>query len=134
MDANSILCVFIGLLVIVVRVPLIFAPEATIRYFDRVIATDAGIRTSALVVGGLAAAVLTMTVGGRTESFWRRVVGWLLALGALVLLIAPGSYRRLARGVIGFIQDSTDTVILRWIGFFGVAIGSGLVYAGIWVL
>ena len=131
MDANAILCVVIGLIVIVARGPLIFAPEQTMLAYERMLATDARVRTVGLVVGALAIALLTAIDGSPTASFWLRALGWLLALAMIWLLVSPSTYRRLAQGVIGFAQDSTDTAIIRGIGLFAVVFGAWLVYVGI---
>ncbi len=37
MDALAVTCIVVGILIIVMRAPLIFAPRATLRAYDRVI-------------------------------------------------------------------------------------------------
>ena len=133
-DTNSILCVLIGLLVIVTRGPMIFAPERTILFYDRLVATDARVRTVALLLGSLAIALLATTVGEEAVSFWLRLLGWLLALVTTWLFVSPRTYRRLVQGVISFVRDSTDAAIVRWIGLAAVVLGTWLVYVGIWVV
>ena len=52
MDSLSIICIAVGILVIVCRGPLIFAPSATLRFYDRwLLSTNARFRVFGVVLG-----------------------------------------------------------------------------------
>ncbi len=134
MDPPSILCVFLGLLLIAGRGPVIFAPRATLRFFDRLISTDAGIRGIGAVLAPLAVALIVIPLGEGAVAGILHALGWLWAAGTLLLLAAPDSYRRIARGVLGYFESSIGEAIARVLGLVAVAIGIGLIYYGLYVV
>ena len=79
MEPLSILCVLVGVLIIAVRAPLIFAPRATLRFFERLISTNAGIRGIDLAAAPLALAFVVLARGDG------RVAGILHAVGIYVV-------------------------------------------------
>jgi hypothetical protein len=58
MNELSLVYVAVGVLVIVVRGPLIFAPAATIDFYRRLLATDARVRVMGVVVGAVGLALI----------------------------------------------------------------------------
>ena len=133
-DPPSILCVFLGLLFIAGRGPIIFAPRATLRFFDRLISTDAGIRGIGAVLAPLAVALIVIPLGEGAVAGILHALGWLWAAGTLLLLAAPDSYRRIARGVLGYFESSVGEATARVLGLVAVAIGIGLIYYGLYVV
>ena len=83
MGTNSILCVVVGLLIIVVRGPLLFAPERTVLVYQRLTATDARVRGLGLVLGALAVAILSTAVGEETVASLLRLLGVVLIVATL---------------------------------------------------
>ncbi len=134
MEPLSMLCVLIGILIIAVRAPMVFAPSATLRFFDRLISTDTGIRGIGLVIAPLALALVVLARGEGSAARILYALGWIYAAATLWLLAAPGSYRRLARGVLGYFESSVDMAIVRILGLAAVAIGVALIYVGIYVV
>ncbi len=134
MEPLAILCVLLGVVIIAVRAPLIFAPRATVRLFDRLIATNAGVRALGLLIGPLALALVVLARGGGLLEGVLQALGWLLLAATLWLLAAPASYRRVAHRVLAHFEESVDMAIVRILGFFASAIGAGLIYLGIIVL
>jgi len=133
-DYLSILCILIGALIIATRGPLIFAPRAMLHVIRGLIATDARLRGIGLVLAVLAAAPLLLPLGEGAVAGGLYALGWLLAFASLWLLIAPGSYRLVAQGVLDYVDSSVDGAIVRILGFVAVAIGFALVYVGIYVV
>ena len=113
---------------------MIFAPSAALRFFDRLISTDTGIRGIGLVIAPLALALVVLARGEGSAAGILYPLGWLFAAATLWLLVAPGSYRRLARGVLGYFESSVDMAIVRIVGLIAVAIGVALIYVGIYVV
>lgn len=132
MNLLSILCVLLGILIIATRGPMIFAPAATLRFFDKLISTNAGIRGIAAVLAPFAVALLALPVDDGRMTEVLRFFGWLWAAAALWLFAVPDSYRRLAGGVLDFMA-SVDESIIRMIGAVAVAIGIALIYFGVFV-
>ena len=131
MDPLSVLCVLIGTLII--AGPMIFAPTATLRFFNRLLATDARIRGSGVVLAPLAVATIALPPGEGEVAGILRVLGWLWAAASLWLLVAPSSYRGFAGGVLGYFESSVDEAVIRMLGVVAVAIGVALIYFGIYV-
>jgi uncharacterized protein YjeT (DUF2065 family) len=133
-DALSVLCILLGVLIIVTRGPMIVAPRATLRFYERLLSTDARVRGIGLVIGPLAVALVAFTSGEEGAAGILRALGWLSAAATLWLLAVPSSYRRLAQGVLDFFESSVDPAIVRIIGLLAVAIGVALIYVGIYVV
>ena len=64
MDAVAIICIVVGILIIVMRAPLIFEPSATLRFYDRVfLSTNARLRAFGVVLATVAIALLLLPFG-----------------------------------------------------------------------
>ena len=135
MDGPSILCVVVGILIIVSRGPLLFAPNATIRFYEHLIfSTNTRVRTFGVLVGILAVSLLLLPFeeGGLAE--FLHGFGWLVMAAALGILLLPHHFRRLLLGVFRFLERSVEDAVLRFGGLLAVLIGLSLVYLGIYVL
>jgi uncharacterized protein YjeT (DUF2065 family) len=130
-DSLQVLYILIGMLIIAVRAPMIFAPSATLAFFDRLVSTNTGVRAIGLVIAPLAAALVVFAQGEARAAEITRAMGWLFAAVTLWLLAAPASYRRLARGVLSVLDDPA---IVRVIGLVAVATGVGMIYVGLYVV
>lgn len=132
MDPLSGLCVLIGTLIIAGRGPMIFAPRATLRFFNGLLSTNARIRGIGVVLAPLAVATIALPLGEGEVAGILRVLGWLWAAASLWLLVAPSSYRKFAGGVLGYFESSVDEEVIRLLGVVAVAIGVALIYFGIY--
>ena len=84
MDSLSIICIVVGILVIVGRGPLIFAPRATLRFYDRVfLSTNARVRAVGVGFATLAMALLFSDFGEGVLAGLRHTFGWLMTTVAL---------------------------------------------------
>jgi hypothetical protein len=129
-DPSSTLSVLIGALIIATRGPLIFVPAATLRFYDKLIATHGRIRALAVVIAPLALALIALPLGEGRMAEMLRIVGWLFAAAVLWLVAAPGSYRTVARGFLE-VFESADEAIVRILGVLAVMIGLAFINAGI---
>jgi len=84
----SILCVLVGSLFIVARGPLVVAPRATLRVFRRLLATKARVRTFAIALVPLAAALILPSLGDGTAAEVLHALGWIYLAAILWLLLA----------------------------------------------
>ena len=135
MDGLAGVSIVFGVILIVVRSPLIFAPERTIDFYRRLIATDTRVR----IVGVLLAVIGLSMIGlawGSTETVPRVLFGfgWFLAVGAAVLLGFSSRWRRMAESFLDLARDGMDPLVLRAIGVLAVAIGALFVYLGLEVV
>ena len=135
MDSLSIICIAVGILVIVRRGPLIFAPSATLRFYDRwILSTNARFRAFGVVIATLAMALLFSDFGKGVLAGLLHTFGWFMATVALLFLLLPNVLRRFIQTIFGYIEKSVDDGIVRIVGFVGVVFGLALIYVGVYVV
>ena len=135
MDSLSIICIAVGILVIVSRGPLIFAPSATLRFYDRwLFSTNARCRAVGVVFATLAMALLFSDFGEGVLTGLLHTCGWFMATVALLFLVLPNVLRRFFQTIFGYIEESVDDGIVRIVGLLAVVFGLALIYAGIYVV
>ena len=131
MSAVGILTIALGVLVVCGRVPLLLAPEATLRWFKETIASDNRLRTLGAFLVTLGAAMVW--VGASEDSglaTFLTVIGWgILGVSALALVLFPGVYRAMADPFLP--SDTSGSLFLwRFAGLAGMAVGVLIVYFG----
>ena len=127
----GILCIAIGVLIIVGRGPLIFAPARTLEVYRRMMGTEAAVRVVGLCIGGLGAgATVLARGGGETGVSVVFAIGLVLAVAGLMLLVFPSQFRGVAGHVLDFMRDSVDPGVVRALGGVAVGIGAYVVYFG----
>ena len=135
MKGLSVFCIVFGILIVVSRGPLIFAPNATLRAWDRLIfATNARLRAFGVFVGILAVSLILLPFGEGGLAKFLHGLGWVVAAETLWILLLPNLFRGFARSVFHFLESSVDDVILRFGGLLAVLAGLALVYVGIYVV
>ena len=135
MDSLSIICIAVGILVIVRRGPLIFAPSATLRFYDRwLLSTNARFRVFGVVFATLAMALLFSDFGEGGLAGLFHTFGWFMATVALLFLVLPNVLRRFIQTMFGYIEESVDNGIVRIVGLLSVVFGLALIYLGAYVV
>ncbi len=135
MDSLSIICIAVGSFAIVSRGPLIFAPSATLRFYDRwMFSTNARFRVFGVVFATLAMALLFSDFGEGVLAGLLHTFGWFMATVALLCLVLPNVFRRFFQTIFGYIKKSVDERIMRTVGFLGVVFGLALIYVGVYVV
>ena len=135
MDSFSIICIAVGILVIVGRGPLIFAPSATLRFYDRwLLSTNARFRVFGVVFATLAMALLFSDFGEGGLAGLLHTFGWFMATVALLFLVLPNVLRRFIQTIFGYIEESVDNGIVRIVGLLSVVFGLALIYLGAYVV
>ena len=134
MDSLSIICIVVGALAILKRGPLIFAPNATLRFYDRLVLSNARIRAAGVVIATLAMALLFSDFGEGVLAGLLHTFGWLMTTVALLFLVLPNVLRRILQTIFGYIRKSVDDWILRIVGFLAVVFGLALIYVGVYVV
>jgi uncharacterized protein YjeT (DUF2065 family) len=121
-----------GIIAIAFRAPLIFAPDASMKYFSKTLtSTKTRTRLFGLFILGLGVAMTAAAWGssliiGKVILIWGEVV---IFFSILFMLIFPNIYRQL----VEYFLD-VDSSVLRFIGFIGVAVGAVFLYLGFIVL
>ena len=135
MDSLSIMCIVLGTLTIVSRGPLIFAPSATLRSYDRlIISTNARFRAFGVVIATLAMALLFLSLGEGALAGFLHAVGWVVAAMALLMLVVPNVWRRFLSAMFDYLENSVDHAIVRILGLLAVVVGAVLIYVGVYVV
>jgi len=135
MDSLSIFCIVLGILTIVGRGPLIFAPSATLRAYDRLfISTNTRLRAFAVVIAALAMTLLLLPFGDGSLAVFLHAVGWVMAVVALGILVFPDVVRRFVRNIFSFVENAVGDAVVRVLGLLAVVLGFALVYIGIYVV
>ena len=135
MDSLSIMCIVLGTLTIVSRGPLIFAPSATLRFYDRwLLSTNARFRVFGVVFATLAMALLFSDFGEGVLAGLLHTFGWFMAAVALLFLVLPNVFRRFFQTIFGYIEKSVDERIMRIVGLLAVVFGLALIYVGVYVV
>ena len=131
MTATAITMVCLGLLIIVGRGPLIFAPDKTRDTYLRWLASDTILRVYGIVIGVLAMVVIYTTqkdVGAAAQIM--HGFAWFIAVMCAVVLIPfPGPVARMGTAIWGRFSPP----VLRAMGALSVAVGGWLVWYGLTV-
>ena len=128
-SALSLVCIALGVFTIATRAPLLFAPKATLRVVDMLLATNTRIRVVGVFLGGVALAILGALRGASagTALSLLSLLGWIMAFACAFLLVAPRGYRAL---VVIFLDEMRDGELARVLGGFGVIAGLAIVWMG----
>jgi len=120
-------CLLLALFIIVLRGPLIFAPEATlVFYMSKILPSPTRMRVLgvAMLIVALALVATTLQRTDETLPVIIFLLGVLLAAGSLVLLGAPAFAGRLVAATLSWFGP----IMLRIVGIVSVAIALLLVY------
>lgn len=132
MNHLSMICILIGIIAVLFRAPMVFAPKAVMRLTKEKLALN---KTRMRLLGlfliclGLAMILAAWESGlliGQIIVIW----GFLIMLVPLILMVIfPGVYGRI---LIYF--SRVNSFVIRAIGILGVAIGTLFLYFGFFVL
>ena len=135
MDSLSIICIVVGALAILKRGPLIFAPKATLRFYDRsFLSTNVRVRAAGVAVATLAMVLIFSDFGEGVLAGLFNIFGWFMATAALFFLVLPNVFRGVIQTIFDYIEKSVDERIIRIVGFLGVGFGLALIYVGVYVV
>ncbi len=135
MDAASLFCIGLGILIIASRAPLIVAPRAVLGWFQRTaFETNTRARIFAVVMAAMAAGLILLDFGAGVIPSLFEGWGWLTAAVTLWALLFPGLFRRFYNGAMDFFEHSVDDALLRGMGVLGLLFGLWMIYFGVEVL
>ncbi len=130
MSTLSIITIFIGSLIIVVRAPMIVFPNRTIEVYKKLTATDSRIRSMGLAAICLAAGAVYLSYNSvypaaRIILFWGYIVGTLTLLFGIVY---TSRYREF---IVCFVEISENRTLLRFFSTGAVLFGCFFIYLGV---
>ena len=131
MSLSGWVAVAFGVLIIISRGPLLFAPAATLRFFAKAIQTEA--RTRLIGVFAILLALLMIWSSSSAQS---GLEGFLLILGVFILVFTVPGMLMFPRTYMGILNSMLPTdlsgALFGWrlLGLVGVTIGIAFVSAG----
>lgn len=129
MSTLGLFIAIIGILIILTRSPLVFAPERTRSVFMAVMATPARLRLLGLfmtLLGALAAWV-GLTEVSPTADFVNTLGIIIIIIGAGIVIPFAQPVSKAFRGIMG----AMSTSFLRGVGVLAVLIGAWIVWYGV---
>ena len=135
MDSLSVTCIAVGILIIAMRAPLIFAPRAALRFYDRVIfSTNVRCRAFSVVIAIVAVTLLLLAFDDGPLAGFLYAAGWIMAGGAVFILVRPSIFRGFWRSMFSFVENSVLAPFVLVRGVLGVLAGVALIYVGVYVV
>ena len=135
MDSLSVTCIAVGILIIAMRAPLIFAPRAALRFYDRVLfSTNVRCRAFSVVIAIVAVTLLLLAFDNGPLAGFLYVAGWILAGGTVFILVRPSIFRGFWRSMFSFVEHSVPAPFVLVRGVLGVLAGVALIYVGVYVV
>jgi uncharacterized protein YjeT (DUF2065 family) len=127
MSAVSLMSIIFGIVIIVGRAPLVFAPGAALRLIRRIINNKGALRIVGIFTAVLGLALIAAAWDVRQSAalilYW---LGWLLFFAAIVELIFTAFVQKIANAVW-----SMKNTTARILGVVAVVIGAFFVYLGL---
>jgi uncharacterized protein YjeT (DUF2065 family) len=127
MSAVSVMSIIFGIIIIVGRAPLVFAPDAALRLVRRIINNKGSLRVVGVLTVVLGVALIASAWDVHQSAalilYW---LGWLLFFAGFVEVIFTAFVQRIAISIW-----SMNNTIARILGLFAVIIGAFFIYLGI---
>ena len=134
MSRASVLLIGFGVLAILTRSTLVFAPRRTIHFWMAIFSIDRSIRIGGGVLGMLSLLLLMNDFGGDDAAQWPMWVLWGLLSVGLCLAVFSGFFRQYAQKKFQWADTKMSDGVLRGFGVLGVSVGALLVYLGVYVV
>ena len=127
MSTVSLMSIIFGILIIVGRAPLIFAPGATLRLIRRIINNKGRLRIVGIFTAVLGLAMIASAWGAdELAALIIAWLGWLIVCAAVVELIFTAFVQRIAISIW-----SMNNWTARILGLFSVVVGAFFLYLGL---
>jgi len=122
MSNLAFVSILFGAIIILIRGPIIFAPEASRKFFLKLLfSSNTRIRLMGIFAVALGLIMIYAAQGDdHTAALIIKYFGWFLVIVAVFIFVN--------------IMENMDALILRIIGIFSVGIGALFIYLGLFVL
>ena len=132
MNSMGLLSIIVGIIIIALRGPFIFAPKTAMEFSSKKLtSTNNRIRLLGLLV--LAFSILLIIIGLKSGIYLEKVIvvfGFIIGIFSIFLfLLFPGNYKQIIDVISNF-----DSLALRAIGVLGTAVGVFFIIQGISIL
>jgi uncharacterized protein YjeT (DUF2065 family) len=131
MTGLAAITILLGVLAILSRGPLVFAPDATLGVYRKLLESNARVRIMGCCLAALGVAMVVLAQGSELTAV--RIIGFLgwymVCVAALFLLLFPAAYRRFALSML----EATSQAV-RPLGAMGVGVGVLIIWLGLSVL
>ena len=134
MSRASVLLIGFGVLVILTRSTLVFAPRRAIHFWMAIFSIDRSIRILGGVLGMLSLLLLMTDFGGDDAAQWPMWVLWGLLSVGLCLAVFSAFFRQYAQKKLQWADTKMSDGALRGVGVLAVSVGALLVYLGLYVV
>ncbi len=130
MSPVGVVTIALGVLMMCRRVPLLVAPETTLRWFKEMVASNGHLRTLGAFLGPLGAAMVWAGASGDSGlGTFLTVFGWGFLGASALLVLFPGVYRAMANPFLP--SDTSGSLFLwRFRGLAGTLVGVLIIYFG----
>ncbi|MBL7177769.1 MAG: hypothetical protein ISS66_18265 [Desulfobacteraceae bacterium] len=129
MDDLAIICIIVGIFLILSRGSLIFAPDAMLRFYRKLLATNFRIRIMGIVFLILPLAMILAARGDHRDG--AEIILGLGYLFGFVVVVFPIIFTSIYKLIADAFLDATDNVILRGLGAISLGIGIYFIYLGV---
>ncbi len=126
----SLVSIILGVIIILIRVPTIFKPEASRKFFLKLIFSSNN-RIRIIGIFAVALGMITINVAQgdyQTAALFIKYFGWFLVIGAGSITLI---FTSIFKGVFVNIVENMSALTLRIISFFGVVLGVLFIYLGL---
>jgi uncharacterized protein YjeT (DUF2065 family) len=130
MSRLALVSIIFGAIIILIRSPTIFIPEASKKFFLKLIfSSNTRIRITGIFAVALGIIMIDVAQGhDNTAALFIKCFGWFLAVGAgSIFLIFTSIFKDIFVNIV----ENMDELTLRIIGVIGVGIGLLFIYLGL---
>jgi len=130
MSNLALVSIIFGAIIILTRGPIIFVPEASMKFFLKLIfSSNTRIRIFGIFAVALGMIMINVAQGyDQTAALIIKYFGWFIVVVAgSISLIFTSIFKNICLNIMG----NMDELILRIIGIFGVGLGAIFIYLGL---
>lgn len=126
MSNLSLISIIFGIIIIIGRSPLLFAPDITLKLIRKVINKKIILRILSIPTALLGLVMITSAWGSdQLAALIILVLGWIIVFGAILELIFTSFIQRIAKSI----WDMNNS-IAQILGFLSLVLGAFFIYIG----
>ena len=131
MSTLALVSILLGIIIIVTRGPLMFAPTITKRFYQALIESNLKMRITGVFTALLSIAMIISARGSdQNAAFIILIVGWAMAILAVFAIFFTSFSQSFLDTFIDLL-DSMDNIMKRITGVFYTLLGAFFIYLGL---